>query len=150
MAFEGTEFLAKLDKWLIQQPEYIMLLALPKENRKQAARLIAKHLTTIPTTKGTAMNRKAKRKLIHDFQRDKVSPMLRTVKGKRARVLAKQQKDAARYGRMSEERAYELALREEVEREERLFIENPTPEGGSGVSLCLFEDDRIAEAMPLD
>lgn len=186
---EGTSFLDKLDAWLLQQPEWLVILGLPKNQRKEAARLVARHLTSAPTAKGKTMNRTAKRKLIHDFKRDEVSPKLRQLKGKRARVEAKQRRDAARYGRMSEERAYELALKEEFERMQRLvnttstveeeaYLENLrrgeevigltdgtlgqsvpglTPDVslrdaliGSEVEIAFIEDDRIAEAMPLD
>ena len=40
--------LTKLERWLLQQPEWAVILAAPRTVRRQAITLIAKRLTTIP------------------------------------------------------------------------------------------------------
>jgi len=110
-----AQLLEKLSAWLMTQPEWLALMRLSRPRRRETARLIAKLLLNLPARQATPdMNRSARRKLIRTLQRDVVSPKLRAVKGRRARQLAKQQKDAARYGRMAEERAEQLAYRDEI------------------------------------
>lgn len=43
--------LEKLDEWLLQQPEWPVILYAPRNVRRQAAQLVARHLLTIPTRK---------------------------------------------------------------------------------------------------
>lgn len=43
--------LRKLDGWLIQQPEWVLVFARSRSARRELARQVAKHLTTIPTRK---------------------------------------------------------------------------------------------------
>ena len=40
--------LAKLERWLIQQPEWAVILAAPRATRRAAVSLLAKRLLTIP------------------------------------------------------------------------------------------------------
>lgn len=40
--------LAKMDMWLLQQPEFIAILNAPRSTRREAASLLAKHITTYP------------------------------------------------------------------------------------------------------
>ncbi len=40
--------LMKLDAWLLQQPEFILLLNAPRTTRRKAAQRLAKHITTYP------------------------------------------------------------------------------------------------------
>jgi hypothetical protein len=41
--------LSKLEGWLLQQPEWAVILAAPRKTRRQAITLISKRLLTIPT-----------------------------------------------------------------------------------------------------
>lgn len=43
--------LAKLDQWLIQQPEWPVILAAPRGTRRAALAQLAKHFATIPKPK---------------------------------------------------------------------------------------------------
>jgi hypothetical protein len=116
-----AQLLEKLSAWLMTQPEWVALMALERPYRREAARLISKLLLNLPARQVTpTMNRSTRRKMLHALQRDVVSPKLRAVKGRRARQLAKQQKDAARYGRMAEERAEQLAYRDEILRADNM------------------------------
>jgi hypothetical protein len=40
--------LTKLELWLLQQPEWAVILAAPRKTRRQAINLVAKRLLTIP------------------------------------------------------------------------------------------------------
>lgn len=40
--------LTKLEKWLLMQPEWAVILAAPRKTRRQAINLISKRLLTIP------------------------------------------------------------------------------------------------------
>ena len=40
--------LTKLERWLLQQPEWAVILAAPRTTRRQAITLISKRLLTIP------------------------------------------------------------------------------------------------------
>lgn len=40
--------LSKLDRWLLQQPEWAIILVQPRATRRKAIQLMAKHLVTIP------------------------------------------------------------------------------------------------------
>lgn len=40
--------LAKMDAWLLQQPEFIAILNSPRSTRRRAAQILAKHITTYP------------------------------------------------------------------------------------------------------
>lgn len=40
--------LMKMDAWLLQQPEFILLLDAPRETRRKAARALAQHILTYP------------------------------------------------------------------------------------------------------
>lgn len=40
--------LAKMDAWLLQQPEFIAILNSPRSTRRRAAQVLAKHITTYP------------------------------------------------------------------------------------------------------
>lgn len=40
--------LAKLDNWLLQQPEWLVILSAPRATRRKAITLISKHLLTYP------------------------------------------------------------------------------------------------------
>lgn len=40
--------LAKLERWLVQQPEWAYILAAPRKTRREAITLISKRLLTIP------------------------------------------------------------------------------------------------------
>lgn len=40
--------LLKLDAWLLQQPEFLAVLQAPRATRRQAIKLIAKHIATFP------------------------------------------------------------------------------------------------------
>lgn len=40
--------LAKMDAWLLQQPEFIRLLNAPRKQRRNLAIQLAKHITTYP------------------------------------------------------------------------------------------------------
>ena len=44
--------LGKLDHWLMQQPEWAIILASPRTVRRQAITLLAKRLVTIPNRYG--------------------------------------------------------------------------------------------------
>ena len=43
-----ASLLGKLERWLLLQPEWAVILAAPRQVRRQAITLIAKRLTTIP------------------------------------------------------------------------------------------------------
>lgn len=47
-----STLLAKLDLWLMQQPEWQVVWNSGRGQRREAARLVAKHLMTLPVRRG--------------------------------------------------------------------------------------------------
>lgn len=43
-----VSLLLKLDAWLLAQPEFLAVLQAPRATRRQAIKLIAKHIATFP------------------------------------------------------------------------------------------------------
>lgn len=60
-----------LDRWLLQQPEWLYLMGLPdRATRRRLATLIARELTTIPVdTTAPVLGRQMRRKLLAEFQK---------------------------------------------------------------------------------
>lgn len=65
-AFKGAtspleSLLAKLDQWLIQQPEWPVILAAPRGTRRAALAQLAKHFATIPKPGGRRVEQPGRR-----------------------------------------------------------------------------------------
>jgi hypothetical protein len=111
-----TGLIAKLDAWLLQQPEYVALLAGSRRDRRRAAQLLAQHVFTIPARQAEVpLNRKGKRALIRVYTgklgEEKASVSRRQRLQNNAAV-----KQRARYSRLSAKRLAELAARAEDKR----------------------------------
>lgn len=102
-----TTFSEKLEGWLVQQPEYPVLFLADRPSRRRAARSLAKQVLTIPTREAAGPNRASRRKTIKVIG-TQVGKANAKVSKRRARLLAKAQRDAARYARMSDERKQQL------------------------------------------
>ena len=59
----------KLEKWLIVQPEMLMLWNADRDTRKRVCSLIAKELMIIPTREGQELNRPMRRKITREMLR---------------------------------------------------------------------------------
>jgi hypothetical protein len=60
-----------LDRWLLQQPEWLYLMGLPdRATRRRLATLIARELTTIPVDVASpVLGRQMRRKLLAEFRK---------------------------------------------------------------------------------
>lgn len=66
------KFLDHLRAWLVQQPEWPMILLPGRQTRKEVAQLIAKEIMTIPSTLGEPGmgNRALRRSIMRAMERD--------------------------------------------------------------------------------
>lgn len=56
--------LDKLERWLIMQPEWVLVFNHDRASRRRAADLVAKELTTIPQRIDQPLNRKLRRTIL--------------------------------------------------------------------------------------
>ena len=61
--------LDKLEKWIIAQPEAVLIWGQPREVRKRVGEAIAKEMTTIPTREGQPLNRNMRREITRELNR---------------------------------------------------------------------------------
>lgn len=134
----GERLLAKLGGWLEQQPEWLLLMALPRQQRREAARLVADHVMNLPSGAG-GPGRADLRKRSHVIRHDVIAPKLRAIKARQRRIEAKQERDRIRYKRLSMRRIEELARREN-ERRDRVRA--------AAVAAALLEEQEKEEEAP--
>ena len=56
--------------WLVQQPEWRIVLALPRKTRKRIAQDLAVSITTIPTNPEPGFGRDVVRRIVRQIERD--------------------------------------------------------------------------------
>ena len=56
--------LNKLDRWLLQQPEWLFVMNSPRATRKRVAKIVAEELLLIPVRAPTSEPPRAKRRAI--------------------------------------------------------------------------------------
>lgn len=61
--------LDKLQKWILIQPEAILLWSRDRDTRKRVCKLIATELTRIPVREGQEINRSMRREIIRELNR---------------------------------------------------------------------------------
>lgn len=62
--------LDKMEAWLLQQPEAVLIWTQPRDTRKRAARAIADLLALIPTRENVEGNRKLRRLIIKELEHE--------------------------------------------------------------------------------
>lgn len=101
--------LTKLDRWLLQQPEYPILFLGDRKTRRQASSLLGKHVFTLPERQvSVVVNRKAKRQQLHVVRHEVAKAKTRFSK-RQNDIQNEARKQRARYQRLSLKRLEQLA-----------------------------------------
>jgi hypothetical protein len=131
--------LVRLDAWLMEQPEWPTLFLANRDLRRETARLVAKHLFTLPSGGNVGMNRGTARQF-----RSLVRKQNAKVTTKLGRRAQRNRNDAlrarTRYGRMSAKRLEQLAAAAIAKQ----MLEEAELEKAKAESLELEEEIRAA------
>jgi hypothetical protein len=110
------DLVERLGAWVEQQPEYPYLFLADRQRRKRAATIVAHRLLILPAVPAGKANRKVKRGATKNVQRQ-IGGFRTSISRRRERMLTKALRDQRRYRRLSYERSWELALRENSARD---------------------------------
>jgi hypothetical protein len=98
------DFLDRLDGWLLQQPEAPFLLSPNRATRRRAARLLARHLFTLPLRQQSGgLNRPTRRKVQRQARRA-MGELRARMSARAQRLENKARRDRRRFDMHREER----------------------------------------------
>lgn len=154
----------KLEAWMTQQPEWLMIVALPRPQRRAAMKELAGRLYTIPIMDGAntvprQVRRKTAKQLGNQAQDQAREEVLGAIAARREELLEAAAIESELLGEMAraqllEEGVASVALDEETQAVESEESPEPDPEGnvqggqeGTGATVPAFDPEGEVKAQ---